>query len=136
VKRPRTTEELGAVQGLQSRARAAGGQELLDRIAASRAAGQRARPLSAPSAQRTRDGRRPDVDERAERLKEIRNKRADELAIDRGTLLPNAVVLEIARREPRTPEELAEVPGLRRWQASVLAEPMLAALGKKKAASR
>jgi len=64
------------------------------------------------------------------------HKRADELGIDRGTLLPNAVLFEIARREPRSPDELDEVPGLRRWQADALGETLLATLNKRRVAAR
>src|SRR6185503_16800688 len=76
----------------------------------------------------------PDVEERAERLKQVRNRRADELKIDRGTLLPNAVLLEIARTSPGSDEALRAVPGLRKWQADVLGDGLLAALNKKAAA--
>jgi ribonuclease D len=136
VRRPGSTDQLAEVKGFNPALARQEGQELLERMA--RVA---LRPdkdiLPLPRRPRTGPGRPPpDAETRAERLKEIRNKRADELAIDRGTLLPNAVVLEIARREPRTPEELAEVPGLGRWQAEVLGEAMLAALNKKKAAAR
>jgi ribonuclease D len=75
----------------------------------------------------------PEVDERAERLKRVRNRRADELKIDRGTMLPNAVLLEVARLEPRSAGDLAAVPGLRKWQAEVLGEALLATLNRKAA---
>ena len=78
----------------------------------------------------------PDAEERAVRLKEVRNRRADELGIDRGTLLPNAVLFEIARREPLSPDELDAVPGLRPWQVDALGESLLATLNKRRVAAR
>lgn len=69
-----------------------------------------------------------DVEQRAERLRRVRNRWAEELEIERGVLLPNALLLELARRRPRSATELAEVTGLRDWQAELLGAALLAAL--------
>jgi ribonuclease D len=134
VRRPRTAAELGEVKGLSPALAKQSGQELIDRF--DRVAALPERELVPyPRRSRTGPGRPPpDVDERAERLKQVRNRRADELKIDRGTLLPNAVLLEIARTSPTTEAELRAVPGLRRWQAEVLGEPLLAVLNRRTAA--
>ena len=62
----------------------------------------------------------------AERLKNVRNRRADELGLPRGTLLANAVVLEIARAAPTSMQELAQIEGMRSWKADAVGEEMLA----------
>jgi ribonuclease D len=134
VRQPRTPDALSEVKGMNPALARQEGEELVERLARVAAlpeadlAGYPRRPRNGP-------GRMPpDVDERAERLKQVRNRRADELKIDRGTMLPNAVLLEVARLEPRSGDELAAVPGMRKWQAEVLGEALIATLGKKTAA--
>lgn len=131
MRRPRSADELVEVKGISPALARQSGPELIERMnrIADIPDGQL---VPYPRRPRTGPGRpTPDVEDRAERLKEVRNRRADELKIDRGTLLPNAVLLEIARRVPRTAAELAEVPGLRKWQAEVAGEALLAAINKK-----
>ena len=70
----------------------------------------------------------PEVEELADRLKAVRNRRADELDLPRGTLLANAVLLDLARAAPQTLDELMDVDGVRRWKADVLGEDLLAAI--------
>jgi ribonuclease D len=134
VRQPRTADALSEVKGMSPALARQEGEELLERLARvaalpeSRLTGYPRRPRNGP-------GRTPpEVDERAERLKQVRNRRADELKIDRGTMLPNAVLLEVARLEPRSAGDLAAVPGLRKWQAEVLGEALLATLNRKAAA--
>jgi ATP-dependent DNA helicase RecQ len=61
----------------------------------------------------------------AEKLKNVRNRKADQVRLPRGTLLSNAVLLEVARAMPRTPEALAAVEGMRRWKAEILGKDFL-----------
>ena len=61
----------------------------------------------------------------ADTLKTVRNRKAEELGLPRGTLLANTVVLEIARAAPRTLEELSDVPGMRRWKAKLLGQELI-----------
>lgn len=70
----------------------------------------------------------PEVEERLARLKAVRNERAADLGVDRGTLLPNSVLHLVAESPPGAPEEMATVPGMRRWQAELLAHDLMAAL--------
>jgi len=64
----------------------------------------------------------------ADRLKAARNRKSEELGLDRGTLMSNAVIVAIAMVEPRTPEELSAVAGIRRWQVEAVGADLLAAL--------
>jgi ribonuclease D len=72
--------------------------------------------------------RDPDFDDRANALRSVRDRRAAELELDPGVLCPRERMEAIARRNPRTIEELMEVPEVRRWQAEVLGEGFLEAL--------
>ncbi len=64
----------------------------------------------------------PEILDLVNRLKEIRNRAADRLGIDRGTLLPNGLLLELARRAPLEAQELASMNGIRRWQWEVVGQ--------------
>lgn len=70
----------------------------------------------------------PEVEELADRLKSVRNRRAEALSLDRGTLLSNAMLLEIARAEPGSREKLAAVPGMKSWQVEALGQDLLEVL--------
>jgi len=72
----------------------------------------------------------PEVEELADRLKGARNKRADELGLDRGTMLPNAMIIAVALAAPRTTEDLADIEGLRRWQVEAVGPDLLKVLAK------
>jgi ribonuclease D len=72
--------------------------------------------------------RDPDFDARVNRLRAVRDAAAARLELDPGVLCPRERLEAIARRNPRTLEELAETPELRRWQVEVLGEAVLKAL--------
>jgi ribonuclease D len=136
VRRPGTPGQLAEVKGFSRALASQEGQDLLERMARV-ALLPEGEIVPYPRRARTGPSRlSPDAEERAVRLKEVRNRRADELGIDRGTLLPNAALFEIARREPRSRDELDTVPGLRRWQADAVGETLLATLNKRGDAAR
>lgn len=128
AERPSSPEAMADVKGVSSAlAREAGG-DLIRRL-------ERVRSLpdddieGYPRRQRTGPGRPPpEVEERADRLRRVRNRRADELGVDRGTLMPNATLLEVARAEPSSPEALERVEGVRKWQIEALGDELLSAL--------
>lgn len=128
AERPSSPEAMADVKGVSpTLAREAGG-DLLRRL-------ERVRSLpdeeieGYPKRERTGPGRPPpEVEERADRLRRIRNRRADELGVDRGTLMPNATLLEVARAEPSSPGALEQVEGVRKWQVEALGDELLAAL--------
>lgn len=70
----------------------------------------------------------PEVEALAEKLKAARNRRAVELGLDRGTLLPNATLLAVAQAAPRDEAELARVEGIRRWQVEAAGAALLTVL--------
>jgi ribonuclease D len=73
------------------------------------------------------------MDALADRLKEVRNRRADQVGLPRGTLLANAVLLDVARAAPKDLEALAAIEGMRRWKVELLGSDFLAVI---RAASR
>jgi ribonuclease D len=70
----------------------------------------------------------PEVEERLARLKEVRNKRALALEIDRGTLLPNHILEALADSPPANLGELAATEGLQEWRVEALGSELLEAL--------
>jgi len=84
-----------------------------------------------PKGERRGPGRPPpELEATVDKLKAVRNQVAENLGLPRGTLLANAVIIEIARYAPGSREAFLEVAGMRRWKADVLADPMLAALAQ------
>lgn len=72
----------------------------------------------------------PEVEERFLRLKEVRNRVAESVGIDRGSVVPNAVLQALAEAPPSTLESLTATPGLRSWQAELAGAALLDALRK------
>lgn len=117
---PRSIGELGRRRGLSPvLARTDGGRlfEHLDRAEsipeARIAPGRRRREGSFPRLL-------PEAEERAGRLRAARVRKARELGLDPGLLLPNKTIMQIVRANPGSPEELARVPQVRAWQVEVL----------------
>ena len=79
-----------------------------------------------PKAQRWQKD--PDFDRRATALKAARDVAARRLQIDPGVLCSRERIEAVARRNPATMEELAEVSELRKWQARELGPDFLRAL--------
>ncbi len=84
---------------------------------------ERPRPTRGPP-------RDPEVDRRTDQLKAVRAAVAQELHLEPGFLIPRWQLEEIARAEPRSTEELAEMKNVRRWQIDAMGERLLDALGK------
>ncbi|MDT8341116.1 MAG: HRDC domain-containing protein [Longimicrobiales bacterium] len=125
---PATTRDLGRVKGINPRVARAHGDDLVDRLAGVDALEER-ELVGYPRQEFRGPGRPPpEVEEVAERLKRERNAVAEALGLDRGVVLSNAMVLEVARREPTSLEELRSVEGVRDWQAELLADRLLAVL--------
>jgi ribonuclease D len=72
--------------------------------------------------------RDPEYEDRVIALKAVRDRRAMELELDPGVLCPRERLEAIARRNPRSLDELTEVPDVRRWQVEVLGEEFIHAL--------
>ncbi len=70
----------------------------------------------------------PEFDDRAARLRAVRDEVATTLELDPGVLCSREKLETIARRLPSSLEELYETPDLRRWQADLLGPGILRAL--------
>ena len=71
---------------------------------------------------RTKD---PEADKRLLQLKEWRKEAAIELELDAGVLINNATLEELARRNPQSVDELAEMSTLKNWQQKVLGKGII-----------
>lgn len=126
---PSSAQELSRRKGMNGRIAREYGEDLVARLAeVDHLADDQLRGYPAPP--RRGPGRPPpEVEELAEELKGERNRRAGELGLDRGVLLSNSIILEIARVGPSSPDELLGVEGMRRWQVEVLGDRLLGILG-------
>ena len=131
LRRPLDIRELSDIKGFPSGLARSDGGELLHRFdAVAQLPDGELRPY--PRHQRRGIGRPPpEVEELAERLKSARNKRAVELKLDRGVLLPNALVTAVALQAPKDLEELARTDGMRRWQVDAVGPQILEALHRR-----
>jgi ribonuclease D len=133
VRRPLSDGELAAIKGFpKSLARSAGDALLrrFDQVAQLPEA--ELLPYPRP-ARRGGPGRpSPEVEELADKLKDARNRRAEQLGLDRGTLLSNAVVLAVAQAAPSDERGLAAVDGIRRWQVDAVGPHLLEVLGARR----
>lgn len=125
ARRPRSVEDLVEVQGFPSRLAKTAGAELVERLRAVAEAPDEALVPYPRPAQRGPGRPPPEVEARANRLKEIRNRKADELGLARGTLLSNSVLMTIAIESPRTLDELARIEGMRPWRVELLGAELL-----------
>ena len=71
----------------------------------------------------------PELEARVERLKVARNAAATRVDLPPGVVCPNGTLEAVARAAPRSREELAAIPGLRRWQVDVLGNDLIEAVG-------
>jgi ribonuclease D len=124
-KRPGSVAELAELRGMNPSLARSRGPDLLARF-------RRVEALEngelQPYPRRAGNGRSrppPEVEERLDRLKERRNARAEDLGMDRGTLVSNAVLAEIAWAAPDDREELRGVPGVKAWQVEAMGDALL-----------
>ncbi len=109
--RPRDQGELARIRGLSSYVIRRYGRGILEAVAR----GLQARPPQRP---RPTNEHRPDEATlaRLEALKAWRKARAARRGVAPDVVLSNATLLALARRNPRTVEELTTVPGLGAWK--------------------
>jgi ribonuclease D len=129
---PRTREAALKVKGMPRNLTETRATELLEAVA---------RGLAVPDAELPRFPRAPrwdrdpDFDDRVGRLKVVRDTAAAAQDIDPGVLCSRDRLEVIARHMPQSLDEVAEVPGMRRWQVELLGAPLLKAIGVRKARS-
>ena len=119
---PADLEALAKVKGVGRELVAKRGAEIMAAIRQAQAIPDAELP------RRERPPRRPvdlAYEARVDQLKAMRNAEAERVGLAPGVLCPNGTLEGIARREPKTTEELLEVPGIRRWQVEVLGSRLL-----------
>jgi ribonuclease D len=102
------------------------GEELLAGVDRARSMPESELPRQPEPPPRTR--RDPELEERVDRLKAVRDKAADRLGLERGFIMARWQLEEIARVRPRNPEELATIESVRNWQIEALGSGLLDAL--------
>ena len=122
---PTTKQALGALKGMPRGVLEQRGDVVLAAVARGLAVPDAELPRFPKAPRWERD---PDFDDRAARLRAVRDEVATALGIDPGVLCSRDRLETIARRQPADLDALRETPDLRRWQAEVLGEPLLAAL--------
>ena len=122
---PRTKEALAKVKGVPRAVLEQRGEELLDAVKRALAVPEAELPKFPRAARWDRD---PEFDARVSALKTARDAAAKRLQLDPGVLCSRDRLEAVARRNPATVEEVAEVNELRRWQVAELAEAFVEAL--------
>lgn len=129
-RRPRSVDDLAELKGMNGRLAREVGHDLVQRLERV----ERLPPtdlVAYPPAPRNGPGRPPpEVEEVADRLRSVRNRRAEALGLDRGMLLPNALLVDIAREAPASRDALLSLAGIKRWQVEVLGDELLAVLAR------
>jgi len=122
---PKTREELAAIKGVPRGVVERHAQDLLAAVQRGLAVPEADLPRFPRAARWDRD---PDFDSNVAKLKSVRDAAAARLKLDPGVLCARDRMEAVARRKPKAVEELAEIPELRHWQASVLGSDFVAAL--------
>ena len=122
---PRTKEALGKIKGMPRGILEQRGGELLDAVQRGLAVPENELPKFPKAPRWERD---PEFDARVTALKSARDAAAKRLALDPGVLCSRDRLEAVARKNPATVDEVAEVPELRRWQVKELAPAFVQAL--------
>jgi ribonuclease D len=123
--KPASRDELAAIKGVPRGVVDRHSAELLDAVQRGLAVPEADLPRFPRAARWDRD---PDFDSNVGKLKAARDAAAIRLKLDPGVLCARERLEAVARRKPRSIEELREIPELRRWQAEVLGPDFVAAL--------
>ncbi len=131
LKPPSDTRELAGIKGFPGGLARHEGEDLLRRLAeVNRLPDSELEAYPEPD--RSGPGRPPpEVEEMASHLKDVRNRKADELGMDRGVLMPNATLLAIAWEDPGDEAALRQVEGIRQWQVDVMGAEIITTLLEK-----
>jgi ribonuclease D len=119
---PTTRQALGVIKGMPRGVLDQRGDLVLACVARAMALDEAALPKFPKAPRWEKD---PEFDDRAARLRAVRDEVATSLALDPGVLCSREKLETIARRMPTSIDELYETPDLRRWQADLLADGVL-----------
>lgn len=121
---PGTSRALLAVEAMPPRVAHRYGAPLLAAVEGAHALPEGELPRYPKGPRQERD---PQMESRFKRLKSWRQQKAAQLQLDPGVLINNATLEAVARRQPATTAELAELP-LKGWQRRALGDELIRAL--------
>jgi len=127
---PRSRDELARVRGVSRGLLEKRFTEILDAVARGVAVPESELPKF-PRPQRW--DRDPNFDTKVSALKTVRDDVAAKLDLDPGVLGSRERLEAVARRDPKSVDDLRDVPELRRWQVEVMGERFVKALKGKTA---
>lgn len=125
LRAPGSVSELRQISGVSDGLIRHRGEAILEAVRRGQAVPDPDLPRFPPPRRWERD---PEAEARADRLRDARSRAADRLQLDAGFLISRAVLDEVARQNPATPDELLRVPVVRRWQLEALGDDLLRAL--------
>jgi ribonuclease D len=125
-KKPRQRDDLAAIGGFPQKLLERHGRWLLAAVA-------RGMALEGEKLPRYPASRRPETDReregRLKRLKTWREEKGRELGMDTGILANNALLEKVAESPPKSPEELAQLEGLKGWQREIFGTDLIRLFG-------
>ena len=124
-RQPASADLLSAIKGVPRGMVESRGGEIVGAVARGVAVPENALPKFPKAPRWDRD---PEFDVRVAALKTVRDAAAARLELDPGVLCARERLEAVARKNPSSPEELADVRELRAWQRGVLGEDFLKAL--------
>jgi ribonuclease D len=119
---PRTLDEMKGIEGMTTGQQQRYGAALLEAIARGRRD-----PIPAPPHRAQID---PDVSARYEALRAWRKHVAAQRGVEPDVIVSNAVLMEIAQRQPRTIEQLPALPWFGEWRRNTYGPALLRVLAK------
>ncbi len=122
---PRAFDDVFAAKGFPRGMSDSRVQELIDAIARANKVPDAELPRFAKSKRWDKD---PEFDERAAKLKTVRDEIAQKLQLDPGVLCSRERIEAVARQNPQDIGELGSITELRNWQAEVLGSQFVLAL--------
>lgn len=122
---PTTRQALGVIKGMPRGVLEQRGEVVLACVTRAMALDEAELPKFPKAPRWEKD---PEFDDRAARMRTVRDEVATRLELDPGVLCSREKLETIARRMPTTMDELYETPDLRRWQADLLGPGVLRAL--------
>jgi ribonuclease D len=122
---PKTLDDLGAIKGMPRGILERQGREVLDAVERGLAVPEAQLPKFPKSARWDKD---PEFDDKVGRLKAVRDAAATRLELDPGVLCSRERLETIARKLPREVADLADIPGLRKWQVAEMGADFVKAL--------
>ncbi len=122
---PATTDTLATIKGMPRGMVDRAGRDVLDAVQRGLAVPEAQLPRFPKSAKWEKD---PEFDDKVGRLKAVRDAAAARLELDPGVLGSRERLEAVARRVPRSLEELAAISELRRWQIAEMGEAFVKVL--------